>query len=254
VPEQVIAYEAGKLGADNPETRYAVFRAGTKFLNAAHAVDSANKWRKGYGYGVEKSVRVHFADVASGEKVIARKDWAEKFRETWPRAAAVEMEGAGVALAAYRSEDAPEFGVVKGISDLADEAKSDDQWRGRASLASAAFVKAIIEKLLPTPDRPQPQRTESPLSTSRDQYPKAGWGSVKVGLCKRMDEDEALDLADCLEIPRHQRKSFKAGRTCQEVWDWLEARGKLSELPPFLASCLQREDLANLVLEWARPD
>ena len=55
VPEQVIAYEAGKLGADNPETRYAVFRA--CLLYTSDAADERSSVDLGGRRIIKKKIR-----------------------------------------------------------------------------------------------------------------------------------------------------------------------------------------------------
>ena len=52
------------------------------------------------------------------------------------------MEGAGVALAV--SDSATEWIEIRGISDYADETKSDDDWRGYAADAAAAFFVGFL--------------------------------------------------------------------------------------------------------------
>jgi formylglycine-generating enzyme required for sulfatase activity len=55
------------------------------------------------------------------------------------------------------------------------------------------------------------------------------------------------DLADYFEIPTDQRHRFESGRGPQGVWEWLEARDKLAELPEAL-HYIDRDDIVAEVL------
>lgn len=72
-------------------------------------------------------------------------------------------------------------------------------------------------------------------------------GRVKIELCQRLGDDWRL-LADYFEIPDDQRRRFEKGWECQGVWTWLEARGRLGELPEGLRY-IKRADLAELWVE-----
>jgi hypothetical protein len=56
------------------------------------------------------------------------------------------------------------------------------------------------------------------------------------------------ELADQIEIPLQARQQFRIGREAQGVWEWLELRGRLGELPGHLEAT-GRTDLANLLRE-----
>lgn len=98
---------------------------------------------------------VHFRPIAAGEVVLDSRD-AElyaRLRLHNNDAAAIEMEGAGIAQAAHFN-DAPAL-VIRGISDLADGAKAAadrEGWQQRASANAAAFAVCLLEILTP-PDR-----------------------------------------------------------------------------------------------------
>jgi hypothetical protein len=49
-------------------------------------------------------------------------------------------------------------------------------------------------------------------------------------------------LADYLDIPLSVRKRFEPGREPQGVWEWLEERDRLNELPEALVE-IDRHDL-----------
>jgi nucleoside phosphorylase len=70
-------------------------------------------------------------------------------------AAAIEMEGAGIAQAAHFNDALPAL-VIRGISDLADGTKAvadREGWQQRASARAAAFAAALLHAYTP-PSRP----------------------------------------------------------------------------------------------------
>jgi hypothetical protein len=71
-------------------------------------------------------------------------------------------------------------------------------------------------------------------------------GQHKVVFSRRLGQDWQ-DLADYFEIPTDQRRSFTPGRGPQGVWEWLEARDKLAELPDAL-HYIKRDDIMAEVL------
>ncbi|QOY88382.1 5'-methylthioadenosine/S-adenosylhomocysteine nucleosidase family protein [Paludibaculum fermentans] len=58
--------------------------------------------------------------------------------------AAVEMEGSGIADAAWTAGQ--QYLIVRGICDYCDEKKNDD-WQGYAAVAAAAYVRALISAI-----------------------------------------------------------------------------------------------------------
>jgi hypothetical protein len=75
-------------------------------------------------------------------------------------------------------------------------------------------------------------------------------GKQKLAFCRRLDNWQ--DLATYFDIPADSQRGFAPGREPQGVWDWLEARGRLNELPAVL-TCLRREDIVNDVLQPPLP-
>jgi hypothetical protein len=67
----------------------------------------------------------------------------------------------------------------------------------------------------------------------------------KRRVCREIRDDWS-DLADLLRIPNRDRDRSWRGRQAWAIWAWLEARGRLSELPGALRA-LGRDDLADLL-------
>ena len=72
-------------------------------------------------------------------------------------------------------------------------------------------------------------------------------GKTKLAFCKRLGRDWQ-DLADYFEIKSSERAGFGPGNEPREVWEWLERRNRLNELPDGLRY-IDREDLVVDVLE-----
>ena len=70
-------------------------------------------------------------------------------------------------------------------------------------------------------------------------------GEVKLNVCRRLGANWQ-DLADYLNIPPFDRASFDRGREPQSVWEWLEARKRLAELPQALVA-IGRDDLLEIL-------
>jgi hypothetical protein len=90
------------------------------------------------------------------------------------------------------------------------------------------------------PDKPKPAD-----DTSEEPPHEAAAGPSKVEFCRRLG-DSWRDLADVVELPRYRRAAFDRGDEARGIWDWLEARDRLPELPVALRT-IDRADLADLL-------
>lgn len=95
--------------------------------------------------------RVHHGVMGSGDVLMrdeqARDDLAQRF----PDMLAIEMEGSGIA-ASTAAEDRAWF-MVRGVADYAEEVGKSDTWHTFASIAAAAYVRALL-RMTPALDRP----------------------------------------------------------------------------------------------------
>jgi len=130
VAEQVVGFELAKATATGLQPRFEAYRPNIDLLMAAKHI--------AVGPGVP---RTFFGTILSGEKVFADGPSVERIRRVWPNAIGIEMEGLGVAAAAYRGRRG--FLMVKGLTDFADASKND-QWRGGAAAAAARFAIAVL--------------------------------------------------------------------------------------------------------------
>lgn len=91
--------------------------------------------------------RVHYGKIGSGNMLlrddVLRDDLARNHNLL-----GFEMEGSGIADAAW--DVGRGYLLVRGVSDYADPQK-DDSWQPYAALAAAAYARAVIEHLPPSP-------------------------------------------------------------------------------------------------------
>lgn len=239
VAEQIVNYELGKQERHGVDRRYQVYRPGKKVLDAARSLQPKD-WALSVqtlrpdGTSGRTVPRVHFGVVASGEKVVKDPDLVRELADDWVQLIGLEMEGAGVAAAAYARGSNAGVLLVKGVCDWADPHKND-AWQAYAADAAATFVLSTLHSLSVIPAMMQ-RPTEAQQSTVYS-------GRIKIDVCNRLGLDWR-DLADYFEIPRSQRARFTAGREAQELWEWLEDRKRLNGLKDALAF-IGRDDLTS---------
>lgn len=71
-------------------------------------------------------------------------------------------------------------------------------------------------------------------------------GKQKLTIAQRLGPNWQ-DLADYFDMPPGERQRFQPGREAQGIWEWLESRQRLTQLPKALRY-IDRDDLA-LALE-----
>jgi hypothetical protein len=103
-----------------------------------------------------------------------------------------------------------------------------EQLLERAQLIRQAKVPAD-KPLLPTPN-PKPDASFS--------------GKTKIAFCDNLGPDWK-NLADLIKIKPSERAKFEKGDELREIWQWLEIRGRLGELPDKLSE-IGRPELALL--------
>ena len=70
-------------------------------------------------------------------------------------------------------------------------------------------------------------------------------GLVKIEVCERLGDDWKK-LADYFEIPSSDQRRFERGFEPEGVWDWLEKRRRLGDLPDGLEN-IRRSDLVQVL-------
>ncbi|MBK9262831.1 MAG: 5'-methylthioadenosine/S-adenosylhomocysteine nucleosidase [Polyangiaceae bacterium] len=148
ISEQVVDYELQKITTTGIEVRWSVHKASRRLYAAALNV-IGDAWTKRI---VAKkpddgAPRIHVGPIASGDKVVAVQSVLDEYRNVWPALIGVEMEAAGVASACFSAAAQPEFFMVRGVSDLADEAKNapaTESFRKYACDVAASYVVELI--------------------------------------------------------------------------------------------------------------
>ena len=247
VADLIVGYEPGKEKQAGFESRAKALRPDVALLVQAKNL-SPKDWMfnvrvpRPDGTSGRMIPRVHTGTFLSGEKVIASaarldeitKDSGKAIVEALGPSFAIEMEGYGAALAAFRAPTAPAFFIAKAICDWANAAK-DDSWQAYAASVSAAFIAALIAKI------PAGFQGVKQQAQRANQRPYSG--KSKLGLCGRMG-DSWEDLADYFDIPLSDRRQFRPGRECQDLWNWLEMRKRLGGLADALKT-INRQDLID---------
>lgn len=146
ISDQIVDYELAKIKSDDIQVRWNVYRSDFELVQSMKMFKSdcwSSYLKRIFPDPEYKKPNVYSGIVLSGNKVIANNEEIRRFKKTWAKALAVEMEASGVAAALYQMKDAPSFVMVKAICDFADSEKNDD-WQEYAAYASAIFVLNYI--------------------------------------------------------------------------------------------------------------
>lgn len=146
ISDQIVDYELAKIKSDGVQVRWNVYRSDFELVQSMRMFKSDN-WssylKRTFPESKYKKPNVYSGIVLSGNKVIANNEEIKRFKKTWVKALAVEMEASGIAATLHQIENAPSFVMVKAICDFADSEKNDD-WQEYAAYASAIFVLDYI--------------------------------------------------------------------------------------------------------------
>jgi len=186
--------------------------------------------------------------LASGNAVMQDPAVWERLRRMGTRRIlGLDMEAATLATIAHQRE-VPHWLIAKGVMDAA-ELQRGDRFKKFAARASAEVLFDLLGMLL----EPAEGRRRS------DEHPGSDWaptasvavtvpGQIKVEISRRLLYDWP-DLADHVGIPAFERVRFGQGEGPRSVWEWLEVRGRLGELPGALVA-IGRDDLAALLRHY----
>lgn len=135
--------------------------------------------------------RAHFKPIAVGDVVLADAESAiaRHIHEHYNDAAAIEMEGAGVAQAAHLTGTLDTL-IIRGISDKADPDKSKRDAEGsqpQAAKNAAAAAIAILHKLEPTDAADASAQGAAPAFSAAE--------TDELGAPRSRSRQEQLDLA-----------------------------------------------------------
>ena len=129
---------------------------------------------------------------------------------------------------------------------------------GHAFAPSSAAIRGAFGKppeanmAEPQPREQVPDADESHVGAGTERTPTrqatavpAFSGEVKVEFCRRTGKSWK-ELADLFSVPLHEKERFDPGDEPRELWEWLEIRSRLPELPDKLAQ-IGRTELAEIM-------
>jgi hypothetical protein len=104
-----------------------------------------------------------------------------------------------------------------------------------------------VRSLPASPRRPSGDPRQAVYRDDLQYYPS----TVKVRFCRGLGV-AWREVADILQIPLYEQERFRSGSEARGIWEWLEVRGRLGELPAALLSA-ERPDLMKLLdlSDWA---
>ena len=151
VASQVFAYHGGTSEDDGLKARPQAWDISHRAAQIAQHLIRTEEWLAGEPVdGAHPTA--HFGPIAAGEIVqdSSVSEEARWIRDHYNNALAIEMEGAGVALAGHLNGALPVV-VVRGISDRADGSKASSDgrnWQPRAAAHAAAFATSLARQLV----------------------------------------------------------------------------------------------------------
>ncbi|MEU2283403.1 hypothetical protein ABZ614_16005 [Streptomyces sp. NPDC013178] len=196
VGTKVYAYHGGRETDEGFAARPVSWPAAHELEQLARYVSRSGAWARDLPRSDEgRQAAVHFKPIAAGEVLLDAENSALRrlLGRHYQDAAAIEMEGAGVAHAGHLNNRLPTL-VVRGISDRADGSKrrsDEDDWQAVAARNAAAMAFSVIRELHddetptepPAPALPAQvivrHRSETPSARSLPAAPQplAPWGS-----------------------------------------------------------------------------
>lgn len=148
VADQVVGYEYGKQTDGGLKPRDHVYPASALLLERVR-----NFWDESWAQHVNaarpakanRATSKHFiGPIASGNKIIASKEFQATLLARWPKLIAIETEAEGVFAAVFDRPQIKGTLVIRGISDMADKDK-DDAWQEYAAQAAAAYAIDLLK-------------------------------------------------------------------------------------------------------------
>lgn len=146
VATKVYAYHGGRSEDDGLRSRPRAWETSHDVGQAARQLSRTKTW---YSLlpAADNPPEVCFEPIAAGDVVLASKisSHAKELDEIYNDTAAVEMEGAGFAQAGHLNHGV-RIGLIRGISDCADDTKGEtdkEGWQQAAADNAAAFAIAL---------------------------------------------------------------------------------------------------------------
>jgi nucleoside phosphorylase len=151
--KKIYAIHGGKEDDDGFRPRPITWQPDHGHLQRAERVAESGAWQNVRPDRRPARAKAVVRAIASGEVVLDSLDspLARLLRERYSDAAAIEMEGAGAAVAGQLNKSLPMV-VLRGISDYANgqkEAVDQEGWQEHAARNAAAFAVTLLADLIP---------------------------------------------------------------------------------------------------------
>ena len=231
--ESIVYYEPGKVRDSSVEPRNRQFLADRTLLDGLWNIQDTS-WKNSLperpdGKPASAELpRIHVGPIASGEKVIASADEAERLLSTQRNLIGIEMESAGVASAAFSALKKVGFITIRAVCDFADNQKNDN-WHSYATHAAAAFVRAFIESRPIGPSEghwPKSPTVTEPPQTDPLKKRKALFDD----LCSAMDMEDFKSFCFVLGVDVDELPGEKKSARVRELILLFERRKQIDAL------------------------
>ncbi|MGN7613586.1 phosphorylase family protein [Magnetococcales bacterium HHB-1] len=181
--------------------------------------------------------------ILSGQSLVDHIDYRKQLEARFPGACGGEMEGQGLYSAARKKE----WLLIKAVCDYADGNKGENkkQNQEKAAMNAAQFVvKTLTLGGFSHQSKNRSDSVIEPIKTTEEKKTYNFSRQKIIPFCDRL-LDDWIHLANFLGIPASTQRSFRRGYECIDLWDWLDARGKIDDLPAALKA-IQRADLISI--------
>lgn len=236
ISQQLLLYDLQRVGENRIVPRGDKPHASTRLIDYLRSADL--HWD-------DAKAKIRFGLVLSGEKLVDHCDYRKQLQQFGPEMIGGEMEGAGLYVACQDAK--VDWVLVKAICDWADGKKAldKDTRQQQAAQNSAEFVAHTFQHVpLFLSNQPDSAHSIENVTVETLGYSSGlELGQLKIDLCQRLVSDWP-SLADYFQIPPADRARFDKGWEPQKIWEWLDVRGKLGNLPEGLRY-IGRGDLAE---------
>lgn len=239
VSDSIVYYELGKVRGSGVEHRTRHFQSDRTLIGRMlNLTDS--EWRtrlppRPDGKAPTKVLPcIHVGPIASGEKVIAAVEEADRLRQGQANLIAVEMESAGVASAAFSALKKVGFLTVRAICDFAD-AKKDDSWQEYAASAAASCLRAFIESRPVAPSEGGWPSTMSVVAPVPSQVSTERRRKLFDHLCSALDREEFKNFCFLIGIDIDELPGDRKSSQVRELILLFERRGQVAVLESAVA-------------------
>ncbi|GAB3735088.1 hypothetical protein GCM10027598_60980 [Amycolatopsis oliviviridis] len=246
VAKKIYAIHSGKENDAGFQPRPTGWHLDHGCLQRAEQIAGSGAWTRARIGDRRANAKAVVRAIASGEVVLdsVKSSLARLCETRYDDAAAIEMEGAGAAVASHLNDGLPMV-VIRGISDYADSRKEETDrkgWQEQASRNAAAFAATLLTESVPT------RRAASP-------------GAVRALEADLLsgNVDEQIAAAKALGSGRYENAVAVLKRGFHEIFDpevtvrIVEALGRLGTTAALdaLRALSPRYPIERLVIESA---